>query len=499
MEISVEEYKRLKGTEEENSYLKEQLAWFKRQLFGSKSEKLPFKERSPEVIDLFDKNLEPSVQNSAPEETESINYKRKKRSKDQNRTTLPEHLERREEIIELPEDERFCDECGNQLVEIGETITEELEIIPAQFIVRKITVKKYACKTDTLHGVYKARLPKRIIPKGIAGPQLLAYILIAKYVDHLPLTRQEQIFKRLGHRIAKSTMSDWLHQVCQKLEPLLECLKNKVLDSRIINGDETTHTVQRNAVKLSKIKGYHWVYVGDRKWVWCEWKPDRKSTNPLEFLKGFTGDHFQSDGYAGYDKVVSLYDLTHLACWAHARRKFFDAVDAGCKKAEPIVAQIAELYAIEKDVREKDFTSEKIKSERQSKSIPLLDSLFANIAELNLTATPKSNLGKACGYVLKRKTELKNYCEDGDLQIDNNIVERAIRPLALGRKNHLFSGSEKGAEFSAGFYSLIETCKLHGVNPAHYLTEVLRYLADYDGEDMSTLLPDAYALRYPSE
>ncbi len=487
--VSQEEHQKIVA---ENERLKAELFWLKKQIFGSKSEKLPIKERDPNVLDLLLGTEETVLQES---ETETITYNRKKRKSHQNRTLLPDHLPREEVIIELPPEERICDECNEELIEIGEEVSEELEIVPSKLIVKVIRRKKYACKVDPLHGIYRARLPKRIIPKGIAGPQLLAYILISKYVDHLPLERQEQIFKRLGCRIPKQTMSDWLQAVCRILDPLLELLKNKVLDSRILNGDETRYLVQQNAKRLEKIKGWLWVHVGDHKWVWFEWQPNRSSDGLKDFLKGSLTEYFQCDGYAAYSKILDLYDIDSVACWAHARRCFVTAADQGSKEAKEIVKKIAPLYAIEKKLKEDNKKTEEVKTVRQDQSKPLLEELFTHIEKVNLTAPPEG-LGKACNYALKRKRELMRYLEDGELNIDNNIAERTIRQVAVGRKNYLFSGSIEGAHFTAKFYSLIETCKLQGIDPAHYLTHVLKYLPDYEGEDLESLLPDAYAMKY---
>ena len=477
--------------------LSEQVFWLKKELFASRSERHPIKEKNAEELDLFE-GAEETPEKSTDPSTESITYTRKKRGSEENRQKLPEHLKRVVEVVELPESERTCDECGSELVEIGEDVSEELEFVPATFYVRQIRRKKYACKKDSLHGVFRARMPKRLIPKGIAGPTLLSHILISKYVDHLPLERQEQIFKRLGMNIAKSTMSDWLKTVRQKLDPLLQCLKNKMLDSRILNCDETTYEVQQNAKREPVIHGYLWSYIGDRKWVWFDWQPGRARSGPMEVLQGFTGDYLQSDGYEAYDYVVSKLHIGHPACWAHARRKFVEAYESGSKQAEPVIKWIAELYRIEAKAKEKGLGFAQIKALRQSDSLSILSQIKTAIEEISKTALPKAKLGNACSYTLKRWDEFCLYCNDGELQIDNNIVERSIRPVAVGRKNWLFAGSEDGADWAAGFYSLIETCKLHGVNPAEYLSKVFIYLADYEDEDMAgwaTLLPDAYAMK----
>lgn len=488
--VTQEEYDRILA---ENIFLKEQNRLFRSALFAVSSEKKIIPERIPEAIDLWDSNPDNAPESTHLTDTENISYQRKKRSKDEERQALPEHLERRDEVIELSSEERNCPQCETELSEIGEDITEELEVIPMQVYVRRIIRKKYVCKNESLHGVYRARMPARIIPKGMAGPSLLSHILISKYVDHLPLERQEKIFQRHGIRIAKTTMSDWMRRACEKLEPLLESLKSKMLDSRIVNCDETTLMVQNNARGGPKINGYLWSYIGDSKWVWFDWREGRGKIGPLETLNGFTGNYLQSDGYAVYENVVAHLGVEHLGCWAHARRKFVEAFEAGNTKAEPIIRLIAKLYGIEKHAREMAF-SQRMEL-RKEQSVSVLKQIRNELDELATSVVPKGALGKAISYTLTQWDRLTRYCEDGELSIDNNIVERAIRPVALGRKNWLFAGSPNGAQWAAGFYSLIETAKLHGVDPGNYLTEVLRFIVDCDGDDMMQLLPNAYAWR----
>ncbi len=488
--VSEAQYEQLR---QENAYLREQLALLRKALFAARSERHPLCEKDPQAIDLFDNS--PVSENAAEAvTTEDILYTRKKRSAGQNRTALPEHLERRVEIIELPEEERLCPECKKALREIGEEVTEELEIIPMQVFVRRIVRKKYACPSETLHGVFRARMPARVIPKGIAGPGLLSYILISKYVDHLPLDRQEKIFLRYGIKVPKSSMSDWMGRVRHLLDPLLKRLKNRMLDSRIVNCDETTLQVQDNARGGPKRDGYLWSYIGDSRWVWFEWREGRGAQGPMKTLRGFTGEYLQSDGYAAYVGVAQALGVEHVGCWAHARRKFVEALDTGHAKAAPVIELIASLYAVEAQARELAATDRL--ELRTSRSRPVLEQIRTLLEELGQSALPKGALGKAVRYTLDQWERLARYCEDGDVSIDNNIVERAIRPVALGRKNWLFAGSEGGADWAAGFYSLIESAKLWGVEPGKYLSEVLRVIGDYeDGEEMDQLLPDAYAWR----
>jgi transposase len=476
--------------------LEAEIQWLKKQLFGSKSERKPIKE-VVEALDLFKKELE--LASTVEDEEKQICKTPKKRLKEEGRQPLAEHFERYEDLIELPENECICEECGTELKVMGEEITKELEFVPAKMRVRQIKRLKYACPKDTLHKIVRARMPERIIPKGMAGPSLLAHILVSKYVDHLPLYRQTQIFNRLDIHISRKTMSGWMGKTFEALEPLLKCLKSKMLESKRLNCDETTFKVQRKLASKKGLKKTHlWSYIGDEKWVWFDWQEGRGKSGPLEVLKDFKGESLQSDGYVVYDLIVNELKLKQLGCWAHVRRKFVEAWEAGLKEAKPIVELIAKLYMIESFAKEKNLVNSEVQALREAKARPILNEIKVEFEKINKSATPAENLGKATKYLNNQWDKLTEYCTDGALLIDNNIVERSIRPATLGRKNYLFAGSENGAKWIAGFYSLVETCKLHGVEPGGYLTEVLRLIVDYDKENLETLLPDAFALKYGS-
>ena len=481
---------------DENAKLRAENLWLRKQLFGSKSERKPIKEVA-EALDLFKKELETTL--GVDNESKEIPKARKKRSKEEGRQPLPKDLERYQELIELPDDECTCAECGTELKVIDEEITEELEFVPATMRVRQIKRLKYACPKDSLHEIVRARMPERIIPKGIAGPSLLAHILVSKYVDHLPLDRQTKIFSRMDIHISRKTMSDWMGKSFEALKPLIECLHSKVLESKRLNCDETTFKVQRRLTSKKGLKStYLWSYIGDEKWVLFDWREGRSQSGPLEILREFKGETIQSDGYNVYDVVAKQLKLKQLGCWAHVRRKFVEAYEAGFQQAKPIVELIAKLYIIEKFAKEKELEPSEIKNLRDAESCPILDEIKIEIDEILKSGIPVLKLGKAITYASNQWEKLIGYCDDGALLIDNNIVERSIRPATLGRKNYLFAGSDNGAKWIAGFYSLIETCKLHGVEPGRYLTEVLRLIVDYDKEDLETLLPDAFALKYGS-
>ena len=480
--VSEAQYEQLR---QENAYLREQLALLRKALFAARSERHPLCEKDPQAIDLFDNS--PVSENAAEAvTTEDILYTRKKRSAGQNRTALPEHLERRVEIIELPEQERLCPECGKSLREIGEDVTEELEIIPMQVFVRRIVRKKYACPSETLHGVFRARMPARVIPKGIAGPGLLSYILISKYVDHLPLDRQEKIFLRYGIKVPKSSMSDWMGRVRHLLDPLLRQLKNRMLDSCIVNCDETTLQVQDNARGGPKRNGYLWSYIGDSRWVWFEWREGRGAQGPMETLRGFTGEYLQSDGYAAYVGVTQALGVDHVGCWAHARRRFFKALGAD-QDAANAMEVMQSIYRVEREAREQGLDADRRRDLRQQEAKPLLEAMRPWLEGIRPRHLPKSPMGDAINYTLRQWDTLVRYLDDGRLEIDNNRVERQMRSVAVGRKNWMFAGSAGGARRAATAYSLVCTCGLLGIEPWAYLRDVLQRIAE--GGDPASLTP----------
>lgn len=475
--ISKEEFQSLKS---ENLWLKHQLAELKRLIFGAKSER--FITSDPDQATLFDL----PEQTSEKENAEQITYTRTKplqEKKQPQRMELPLHLERRVEVIEpenLPEDAR----------KIGEAITEVLEYEPASAYVRRIVRPKYIVEqTDEETRIAIAPLPTLPIPKGNAGASMIAHLLVSKFVDHLPFYRQVQIFKRQNLDISESTINGWFNAGCDLLLPLYQALKTKMLASDYLMADETPLPVLTKDKPGATHKGYHWVYYDPvRRLVLFDYRKTRGREGPDEMLKEFAG-YLQTDGYNAYDHFENRSEITLLACMAHARRKFEHALENNPTLAANAMKMFQSLYDIEREIRERDLEADAIKMLRQEKSKPVLDQMEAWLKEQIIHVPPKSAIGVAMAYTLNLWTRLIRYINDGRFNIDNNLIENSIRPVALGRKNYLFAGSHEAAQQAAVVYSILATCKLHGVEPFAYLTRILSIIPDFPANQVHTLLP----------
>lgn len=475
--ISKEEFQSLKS---ENLWLKHQLAELKRLIFGAKSER--FITSDPDQATLFDL----PEQTSEKENAEQITYTRTKplqEKKQPQRMELPLHLERRVEVIEpenLPEDAR----------KIGEAITEVLEYEPASAYVRRIVRPKYIVEqTDEETRIAIAPLPTLPIPKGNAGASMIAHLLVSKFVDHLPFYRQVQMFKRQNLDISESTINGWFIAGCDLLLPLYQALKTKMLASDYLMADETPLPVLTKDKPGATHKGYHWVYYDPvRRLVLFDYRKTRGREGPDEMLKEFAG-YLQTDGYNAYDHFENRSEITLLACMAHARRKFEHALENNPTLAANAMKMFQSLYDIEREIRERDLEADAIKMLRQEKSKPVLDQMEAWLKEQIIHVPPKSAIGVAMAYTLNLWTRLIRYINDGRFNIDNNLIENSIRPVALGRKNYLFAGSHEAAQQAAVVYSILATCKLHGVEPFAYLTRILSIIPDFPANQVHTLLP----------
>lgn len=397
------------------------------------------------------------------------------------RMKLPEHLRREEMIIEPFADTTGCNK-------IGEDITEILEYVPGELFVKKYIRPKYALPQN--RGVLVGELPVRPLEKAMAGEGLLAQIIIDKYVDHLPLHRQMQRFQRGGVTLAYSTMTDWVSNTCQLITPLFDALKSAVLKSGYLHVDETPIRVMSKEKKGETHRGYYWVYQdSSSKMVFFDYQQGRGREGPVEILSNFTG-YLQSDGFTVYERFDKRNDVILMHCMAHARRKFVDALNNDEARAGYALQEIQKLYAIERTCKEQELNTEAIKERRQEQSVPILTSLGEWMKLQYAEVLHKSSIGEALAYSIKRWDRLMIYTQDGNLKIDNNPVENSIRPLAVGRKNYLFAGSHEAAKRSGMLYSLLGTCKLHGIEPSTWLKEVLATIPTHPINKINELLPN---------
>ena len=461
--------------------LKHEIANLKRLIFGSKNERFVPAERVASQLTL-DIQAD-AVASCSVTKTQKIEYVRNTTQvtkEHPGRTKLPEHLERREIIIEPAQ-------VTEGSKKIGEEITEELEYEPGKLFVNRYVRPKYVQANN--QGILIAPMVDRPLPKAIVGPGLLAQIIIDKYVDHLPLYRQMERFKREGINIPYSTIGDWIKNGCTLVDPLYESLKKLIVQSNYLHADESPIKVLDKDKKGTTHRGYYWVYHNSiDSLVWFDYQEGRGREGPVAVLKDFKG-YLQTDGYAVYDFFKEEKDITVLHCMAHARRMFYEAKDNDKAVAEYALEQIGLLYAIERKAKEQQLDPDQILQLRQTEAVPILESLGKWMKESYLKVLPKSTIGKALGYSITRWTELMRYATDGKLNIDNNPVENSIRPVAIGRKNYLFAGSHEAAKRSAMLYSLMGTCKLHEINPFIWLRDVLQRIATHPINKIEDLLP----------
>lgn len=462
------------------SLLLERIAWFERQKFGAKSERHPVENPNQLALDL---NLEAGALPNKEAQTEEITYTRKKAKRNHpGRHPLPEHLPRKEVIIE-PEENTTGMKC------IGEDVTEVLAKIPAVLFVIRYIRKKYASQGNDTR-IVMGTLPSRTIPKGIADESLLADILVSKYMDHLPLYRQAERFKRESVDIARSTLSDWVAQTAQLLSPLYEALKTSVTRyAAYLQADESPIKVLDKQKKGKSHQGYMWVYrdPGD-KLVLFDYRKGRGREGPTELLQHFEG-HLQTDGYAVYDMYEKSPKVILMGCMAHARRYFFEAKDNDRARANYFLTEVQKLYKIEESLRDENADHEMRELVRQQEALPILKKTFKWLKEEYPKVLPKSAIGKAIAYSLQRWNKLSEYAYFGMGEIDNNGIENQIRPLALGRKNYLFAGSHKAAQNTALLYSILLSAKQNKLNPYRYLYTILKRLPDHPINKIAELLP----------
>ena len=462
-----------------------QLYYLKRQLFGKKREKLNPAQRML-FEDLYNQ-LQSKLEQENKDTSKSPKPRRKPNATHKGRRPLPPELDREVIEIEPDEDEKVCDTCDSPKQRIGEEITEKLDYVPACFKVKRYVRGKYACK-QCQGNVSIGSLPPMAIDKGIPAEGLLAHIITSKYADHLPLNRLEGIIKRCGVDINVSTMCDWVGHCADLLAPLVKRMHEKILQSPKINTDDTSIPVKSRSRKGSTYKGYLWVYIDDSNNAVFDFTPTRSREGPKKFMTGYGGS-VQADAYSGYDEFFRISEATEIGCHAHARRKFDYAMETDPVRASQMLALWKELYIIEKTAKAEEYDAPKLLKARQEKSRPVLDMIRANLIEWKDQVLPKSLTAKAIGYALNQWDALIRYVDNPILEIDNNLSERTLRMVAVGRKNWMFAGSEAGAERAAVIYSLVASCKLNGIDPFAYFRDVLEKVSTHPASKIDELLP----------
>jgi len=463
--------------------LQHQLAGHNRHRFGSNSETL-------DQLQLFVENDEIAV---ATEDSDAHKAEVSEPKDKPRRKPLPDHLERNEQVL-TPGDN--CSKCGGDLKTLGEDVTEELEYIPGRFIVNRIIRPRMAC--SCCEAVLQAPMPSRPIERGRPGPGLLAHVLVSKYCDHLPLYRQSQIYAREGINLDRSTMADWVGKSTALLEPLADAIGKHVRQGQALFADDTPVKLLSPGNKRTKTARI-WAYVRDeRSWdgsappgAWYQFTIDRKGEHPVRHLSDYKG-WVHADGYAGFNGLFGEDKASEVACMAHIRRKFVDVQQSqGSAIAEEAIKRIAKLYGIEKEARGCSPT-ERV-AIRQKKAKQIFDDLETWLHAQLPKISGKSPLARAIRYALSRMSKTRPYIDNGFLEMDNNTVERAVKPVAIGRKNWMFAGSQRGGNAMAIAFTLIETAKLNGVDPQAWLTDVLSRIAEHKINRIDELLPWNYS------
>ena len=465
-----------------------------RRFYGPKNEAF-----DPRQLLLFGERIDQlplDASSLADEAGEPLVTRRPRKRHAHGRSPLPEHLPRIDIEHDLKEEEKPCPHCGELRCRIGQEISEQLEHIPASFKVLRNIRHKYACRQCDFAGnspqIVAATKPAQPIDKGLAGPGLIAYVAVSKFGDHLPLYRLEHIFARHKVHVARSTMCAWLAAGAKLLQPLLELMTRRVQQSRVIHTDDTRVPIQSPGQKKCK-SGRLWTYLGDANhpYIVFDYTPDRSRAGPAQWLGDYRG-YLQADAYGAYDGIYAPGHVHEVACWAHARRKFFEAQDTDRQRAGQMLLLIRELYAIED--RAKELAEAQRLALRQTHSVPVLAKIDIWLTEQSACpeVLPRGPLGQAITYARNQWAALGRYTMQGFLNIDNNAAERALKRVAIGRKNWLFAGHDAAGQVAALWYSFIASAERHGVDPQHYLTSLLAQIVTTPGDDLARLLPDAW-------
>ena len=431
------------------------------------------------------------------------------------RRALPANLPRRQVLHDLPESEKPCPCCGKMRICIGQEVSEQLEYIPSMLEVIQNIRPKYACEDcgdgscptcDGSPHIQIAPPAEQPIQKGLPGPGLVAYVITSKLADHLPLYRLENIFDRHGVEIARSTMCSWMLAAGDLVRPLVELIGKRIGESKVIHTDDTRVPVQDGSVKGACKSGRIWTKIGDDRNPFIEYvyTPDRTRAGPQAFLKGFKG-YLQADAYGGYDGIYAGGFVIEVACWAHGRRKFFDAKETDQRRSAQMLELARRLYAVEDEARVKvaqllkrkaeaslDEQYEVVRALRQEKSMPILAQIKTWLEKQKLLVLPRSPMAGAIGYMLNQWAALNRYAGQGYLNIDNNAAERALKRIAIGRKNWLFAGNDEAGASHARLYTLIASAERHGLNPQAYLRSILAKIGQTPLSELDQFLPDVW-------
>ena len=498
----------LRTSEREKEQLRYRLDQLLRARFGPRSEKIDpaqLKLFAAEVLELAESQAsnEASSEESPPADSSSSSGNEKKKRPGHGRKPLPRDLPRRRLEHTLPEAALACPCCGERRTKIGEDVSEQLDYVPASLQVIEHARFKYACP-HCEGEVVIADKPRQPIEKGLAAPGLLAQTIVSKFGDHLPLYRLERIFKRHGVEIPRSTMCGWMADCAELLAPLYKLMCRRIRESRIVHTDDTPVRVQDKNRKGTR-QGRFWVYIGDHDHAYTvfDYTPTRQRDGPMRWLASFEG-YLQADAFAGYDGIYARgggNKVVEVACWAHARRKFYDARTVDPSRSHAALAWVRKLYDVEDAAKvlaaEEGSSPDEEHSRlcdaryrlRQEQAVPLLAS-FGEWLEKEATAVlPKSPIGQAIGYALSNWEALKRYTQDGELDIDNNASENALRGIALGRKNWMFLGSNRDGRTAAILFSFMATCHRRDVEPFAYLRDVLGRISDHPMSRIEELLP----------
>lgn len=476
--------------------LKIELARLKRMSFGRSSEKMA---HLTEQLELALEELEAATPGATKLLEEPSEPASPEAHKPRTRRPLPEHLERTEIVHAVP---AACPSCGGEMRQVGEDVTEILDYVPGRFqVIRHV---RPACSCRKCESMVQAPMPSLPILRGLPSASTLAHVLVSKYCDHLPLYRQSEIYAREGVDLPRSLLAGWVGKMAALVRPLIETIETHVMAANTLHADDTPVPVLEPGLGKAKT-GRLWVYLRDeRSWgstappaVVYRYAPDRKGERPREHLKGFTG-HLHADGYAGFGELYEAKDgkppaIFEVACWAHVRRKFYDIHTATkAPLAFDAMTRIGQLFEIESRIMGQSPAQRQ--DVRVAEALPLLDDLAHFLDEALYKISGKSELAKAIRYARNRWESLIRYASDGHLEISNNAAERAIRPLALGRKNWLFAGSDEGGRTAATIYTLTESAKLNGLDPEAYLRDILGRIVDHPVNKIGALLPWNIAL-----